>query len=52
MEPLPPQAATPVPPPLPTATPLPGMGLVVTDGPAYRAVFTCARIAGSDSTEE
>jgi hypothetical protein len=52
MEPLPPQAATHVPLPPPTATPLSGMGLAGTDGPDYRAVFTCARMAGGDSREE
>ena len=51
-EPLPPHAAPLLPVTLPIATRRPGSRLATTDGPGYRAVFSCARIRDSDTTEE
>lgn len=52
IEPRPPRAALLLPATLPAAAPLPGTRLATTEGPGYRAVFSCARIIVSDTTEE
>ena len=51
-EPLRPRAAPLLPVTLPITTRRPDSRIATSDGPGYRAVFSCARIRDSDTTEE